>query len=68
MMSAEPLKTLIDVSQNFPKYATSLARRISIQGDLLSELQGNWHKIQDGFAAVWLNGMILQNTDVNVFG
>ncbi|KIJ36946.1 hypothetical protein M422DRAFT_260570, partial [Sphaerobolus stellatus SS14] len=68
LQSPEPLKALTDLSQNFPKYATSLARRVTVDEELHKELQGNHHKVQDGFTAVWLNGLVLQNTDVSVFG
>ena len=57
----------MEISQNFPKYATSLARRITVDEELETELKGNWQKLQDGFSAVWLNGMVLQNSDVTVF-
>jgi len=67
MQSPEPLKALMEISQNFPKYATSLARRITVDEELETELKGNWQKLQDGFSAVWLNGMVLQNSDVTVF-
>jgi len=68
MKSPDPLKALIHLSQNFPKYVTSLARRVTVDSALLDELNGNWEKAQVGLGTVWLNGMVLQNTDVNIFG
>lgn len=67
MLSPDPLKALMHLSQNFPKYATSIARRVVVDTLLLEELQSNLHKAQEGVGMVWLNGMVLQNTDVNVF-
>jgi UDP-glucose:glycoprotein glucosyltransferase len=67
MSSPDPLKALMHISQNFPKYATSIARRIIANSSLIEELQSNRNKAQEGVSMVWLNGMVLQNTDVNVF-
>ncbi|KAF8587209.1 glycosyltransferase family 24 protein [Ramaria rubella] len=68
MNSPDPLKALMHLSQNFPKYATSTARRVAVDPPLLEELQRNWVKAQQGSNAVWLNGLALQITDVNTFG
>ena len=67
MSSPDPLKALTHISQNFPKYATSIARRVTVDSALLDELGENWRKVQVGLDIVWLNGMVLQNTDVNIF-
>ncbi|KAF8524348.1 UDP-glucose:Glycoprotein glucosyltransferase-domain-containing protein [Hysterangium stoloniferum] len=68
MSSPDPLQALTHLSQNFPKYAISVARRVVPDDALSNELQGNWNKIPQGFNAAWLNGMVLQNSDVNIFG
>jgi UDP-glucose:glycoprotein glucosyltransferase len=68
MSSPDPLKTLIHLSQNFPKYATSIARRVVPDDAFSNELQSNWNKIPQGFNAAWLNGLVLQNSDINIFG
>lgn len=67
MASSDPLKALMHISQNFPKYATAIARRVNVSAPLLEELQSNGLKAQEGVGMVWLNGMVLQETDVNVF-
>ncbi|KAI0948225.1 hypothetical protein AcW1_009797 [Taiwanofungus camphoratus] len=64
----EPLSTLKQLSQNFPKYATSLARRVTIDPDLLDEVEENQIKAQGGASVAWLNGMVIHERDMNPFG
>ncbi|GJJ15034.1 hypothetical protein Clacol_009308 [Clathrus columnatus] len=64
----KPLQALLDVSQNFPKYATTIGRGVTVSPEVLKEIEGNWQKLHFGFSSVWLNGVILQPHDVNVFG
>lgn len=66
MGSPDPLKALTHLSQNFPKFATSIARRLTVDPALLDELGENWKTLQAGLDLVWVNGMLLQNTDVNI--
>ena len=54
--SPNPLQTLLELSQNFPKYATALARRVTFEDELQEEILGNHAKAQAGINAVWLNG------------
>lgn len=55
-VSLNPLRTLLELSQNLPKYATALARRVTFEDDLREEVLGNHAKAQPGINAVWLNG------------
>ncbi|KAH9037978.1 hypothetical protein EDB83DRAFT_2524557 [Lactarius deliciosus] len=54
--SPTPLQTLKRLVHDFPKYATSLARRIVPQSGLLEEISSNSCKIRLGVSAVWLYG------------
>jgi UDP-glucose:glycoprotein glucosyltransferase len=51
-----PLQTLKHLAQNFPRYASSLARRVVVQDALEAEVAGNQVKAQGGVNAAWLNG------------
>ncbi|KAG5636220.1 hypothetical protein H0H81_008754 [Sphagnurus paluster] len=65
--SAEPLRTLTSLSQNFPKYANSLARRVVVNESLETEIQANSLKAQGGSHMFWLNGAAIADKDVNPF-
>ncbi|RDB27081.1 UDP-glucose:glycoprotein glucosyltransferase [Hypsizygus marmoreus] len=66
--SSTPLDTLTQLSQNFPKYATSLARRVVVNSSLSTEIHANSLKAQGGVRMFWLNGAIVQDKDINPFG
>lgn len=66
--SPTPLATLIHLSQNFPKYTTSLSRRVVINSSISDELQSNSLKIHKGVSVFWLNGLQIDAKDVNPFG
>jgi UDP-glucose:glycoprotein glucosyltransferase len=63
--SGTPLETLRQLVHDFPKYATSLSRRIVPQSGLLQEVALNSRKTQPGLSAVWLNGAQLAPDDMN---
>lgn len=63
--SNTPLETLRQLIHDFPKYATSLSRRVVPQLGLLQEIASNSRKIQPGLSAVWLNGAQLSPEDMN---
>lgn len=65
--SEDPLATLKQISQNFPKYATAIARRVTVQPELEEEVQSNNAKAQPGVNMVWLNGLVVQETEMNPF-
>jgi UDP-glucose:glycoprotein glucosyltransferase len=65
--SDTPLKTLRQLVHDFPKYASSLSRRVVPQSGLLQEAASNSRKIQPGISAVWLNGAQLSPDDMNPY-
>ncbi|KIM46645.1 glycosyltransferase family 24 protein [Hebeloma cylindrosporum] len=66
--SSDPLSTLTHLSQNFPKYATSLARRVLVNESIGEELHNNSLKVQWGLNVLWLNGQQIDAKDVHPFG
>ncbi|KAH9170051.1 hypothetical protein EDB89DRAFT_1351549 [Lactarius sanguifluus] len=54
--SPTPLQTLKHLVHDFPKYATSIARRIVPHSGLLEEISSNSCKIHPCVSTVWLNG------------
>jgi len=65
--SPEPLTVLSHLSQNFPKYATSLARRVTANESVIQELHNNSLKAQQGSNLFWFNGAQTESRDVNPF-
>ncbi len=65
--SDTPLETLKQLIHDFPRYATSLSRRVVPQSGLVQEIASNSHKIQPGVSAVWLNGVQLSTDDMNPY-
>jgi UDP-glucose:glycoprotein glucosyltransferase len=65
--SDTPLETLRQLVHDFPRYATSLSRRVVPQTGLLQEIASNSRKIQPGMSAVWLNGAQLSAHDMNPY-
>ena len=65
--SSDPLSTLTHLSQNFPKYATSLARRVLVNESILEELHNNSLKVQRGISVLWLNGQQIDPKDLHPF-
>ncbi|THV04765.1 glycosyltransferase family 24 protein [Dendrothele bispora CBS 962.96] len=66
--SSEPLLTLLQLSQNFPKYATSLSRRVVVNEAFADELHSNQLRVQGGINLLWLNGVPVPEKEVNPFG
>ncbi|KAI0641470.1 glycosyltransferase family 24 protein [Trametes meyenii] len=62
------LATLKQLSQNFPRYAGALARRVSANASLLAEVAANQALAPGGANAIWLNGIALEEKDLNPFG
>ncbi|PCH34985.1 glycosyltransferase family 24 protein [Wolfiporia cocos MD-104 SS10] len=65
--SENPLTTLKHLSQDFPKYATILARRVTVDPALAEEVENNQARAAPGVGIVWLNGMVLQEKDLNPY-
>ena len=66
--SPDPLRILTHLAQNFPKYASSVARRVVVSEELQAEVQKNQYKVQGGVNMAWLNGAIVAEKDMNPFG
>ncbi|KAH8101097.1 glycosyltransferase family 24 protein, partial [Cristinia sonorae] len=65
--SLNALATLKQLSQNFLKYASALARRVAVDQGLEDEVFQNGMKVQGGASACWLNGVVVQEKDMNPF-
>ena len=65
--SLNPLQTLLELSQNLPRYATALARRVTFEDKLQEEVLGNHAKAQPGINAVWLNGAVVDEKFMNSY-
>ncbi|KAF8954770.1 hypothetical protein BDZ97DRAFT_1908037 [Flammula alnicola] len=66
--SSEPLNILTQLSQNFPKYATTLARRVVVNESIAEELHNNSLRVPRGINVMWLNGLQVEAKDVHPFG
>ena len=56
------------LAQNIPRYAGALARRVPIDPELLEELAANQPRARGGVNLAWLNGVSLEEKDLNPFG
>ncbi|KAL9710152.1 killer toxin resistant protein [Leucoagaricus gongylophorus] len=64
--SASPLHTLTYLSQNFPKYSTSISRRVQVSPQVVGELAANSQKVQPGMNLFWINGARVEENDMSV--
>ncbi|KZV59237.1 hypothetical protein PENSPDRAFT_695308 [Peniophora sp. CONT] len=62
-----PLATFKQLSQDFPHYASALARRVPIPQELTDELSANALRTHAGVAHVWLNGGVVPQEKMNPF-
>ena len=65
--SCEPLTVLSHLSKNFPKYATSLARRVVANENVTQELHNKSLQVQSGINIFWFNGAHTDHRDINPF-
>ncbi|TFK38220.1 UDP-glucose:Glyco protein glucosyltransferase-domain-containing protein [Crucibulum laeve] len=61
--SENPLTILTLLSQNFPKYASALARRVVVNESVITELHANSLRAQGGINMFWLNGASIDVKD-----
>ncbi|RXW17921.1 hypothetical protein EST38_g7933 [Candolleomyces aberdarensis] len=66
--SENPLETFIALSQNFPKYATSIPRRVVANESITKELHENGLKVQPGMNVMWINGGMLDGKETEPLG
>lgn len=65
--AADPLSILKQLSQNFPRYATALARQVAVDAALAEEAADNQAVVRGGLNVAWLNGVQLAEKDMNPF-
>jgi UDP-glucose:glycoprotein glucosyltransferase len=61
------METLKELSQNFPKYATSLSRRVTVDPKLEEEVKSNSIKATPGANVVWLNGAVVDEKHMDPY-
>lgn len=66
--SSGVLNVLKTLSQNFPVYASGLARRVVVHEGLETEAGSNQVKAQGGINAAWLNGAAVGEGSWDAFG
>jgi UDP-glucose:glycoprotein glucosyltransferase len=66
--SDDPLTILKTLSQDFPKYAAPLARRVVVNESITQELHDNQLMLPAGANVFWLNGVSVPEKDVTPFG
>jgi len=64
--SVSPLSTLTHLSQNFPKYSPSIARRVQVSPQTAGELAANSQKVQPGVNYFWINGARVEENDMSI--
>ncbi|KAJ6071596.1 hypothetical protein N7499_009610 [Penicillium canescens] len=67
MDSADPLETLIKLSQNFPKYSSTVAAH-NATGEMLQEIRHNRAKmLPGGYNVMWINGVQIDTRQIDAF-
>lgn len=58
---------LRQLSQNFPKYANALARRVPTPPqEFEEEIAATRMQLPQGFSGLWVNGLLINEPDVNI--
>lgn len=64
--SSEPLVMLREMSQNFLKHASAVARRVpEPPQEFLDETASTKMQLPPGFSGLWINGLMINEGDVN---
>ncbi|KAI8343874.1 UDP-glucose:glycoprotein glucosyltransferase-domain-containing protein [Chlamydoabsidia padenii] len=67
MTSKDPLSTLAQLSQDFPKYAHKIST-VALNDDMVNEIISNQQRfVQAGVNAMWINGRKLEDDEINPF-
>jgi UDP-glucose:glycoprotein glucosyltransferase len=67
MDSVDPLGTLIKLSQNFPKYSSTVAGH-NASGEMLQEMRHNRAKmLPGGYNVMWINGVQIDTRQIDAF-
>ena len=65
--ASDALAMTRQLAQNFPRYASAVARRVTVSEAVEQEITNNQAKAQGGISVVWLNGAQLNEGDMNPF-
>ncbi len=65
--SAQPLQVFQRLTQDFPKYATSLARHVGVNASVRAAVLDNQMHAQPGINIGWLNGAVVKDKDMDPF-
>lgn len=65
LSDAELFQTL---TNSFPLYATSLARKIKVSEEVENEVRDNWMKASQGVNMAWVNGRVLDENEGSAAG
>ena len=63
----DPMSALLEVSANFPKYASVVAGRNMSKEFLLEHRQNREKLLPGGYNVMWMNGLQIQNRDINAY-
>lgn len=66
LQSKDPLKTLVAVTQDFPKYQRRISK-IALNATLKDAFRGNWMVDQSSREKVWLNNQPIPQHKMNPF-
>jgi UDP-glucose:glycoprotein glucosyltransferase len=56
------------ITNSFPLYATSLARKIKVSEKVIDEVYDNWAKAAQGANMAWVNGRLLNENEGSTAG
>lgn len=62
------VQLLQTLTNSFPLYATSLARKIQVSAEVTDEVYENWAKAAQGMNMVWVNGRLLNENEGSAAG
>lgn len=64
---ADPMQALLQVSTNFPKYSSFLASQNASQNFITEHLSNRELLLPGGFNALWINGLQIENRQINAY-
>ncbi|KAK5957608.1 killer toxin resistant protein [Knufia fluminis] len=67
MDSEDPMATLLEVSSNFPKYSSLIASKNASTEFVTEHRQNRELLLPGGYNVMWMNGLQIQNREVNAY-
>ncbi|KAK5082031.1 killer toxin resistant protein [Lithohypha guttulata] len=67
MASDDPMITLLEVSANFPKYASTIASHNASSALVIEHKQNRDKLLPAGYNVIWMNGLQVQNREVDAY-